>query len=90
MRRDYCRKKTNVRAPPRTTTANVSSDNKSKTISDKMKAYLLLSALIFMTLSLLLQPGVAAPNAQIQNDSSYVDIVGVYHLLGEVKNTGDM
>jgi hypothetical protein len=55
-----------------------------------MKAYLLLSALIFMTLSLLLQPGVAAPNAQIQNDSSYVDIVGVYHLLGEVKNTGDM
>jgi len=36
------------------------------------------------------KPVVAAPNAVVQNDASYVDISGFYHVVGEVKNTGDV
>jgi hypothetical protein len=36
------------------------------------------------------KPVLAAPNAVIQNDASYVDISGFYHVVGEVKNTGDV
>jgi len=33
---------------------------------------------------------VASPNATIQNDSSFIDETGYYHVVGEVKNTGDV
>ncbi len=32
----------------------------------------------------------ASPNAQIQNDSSYTDSSGYFHVVGEVLNTGDV
>jgi hypothetical protein len=32
----------------------------------------------------------AAPNAVLQNDAGYVDTAGYYHVVGEVKNTGDV
>ena len=32
----------------------------------------------------------AAPNAVIQNDTGYADSSGYYHVVGEVKNTGDV
>lgn len=37
----------------------------------------------------LLPYAAASPSAVIQNDSSYVDSVGHYHVVGEVLNTGD-
>jgi hypothetical protein len=36
------------------------------------------------------KPVFAAPSAVIQNDTGYVDISGFYHVVGEVKNTGDV
>lgn len=42
-------------------------------------------------LVLFAMPHVAAsPNATIQNDSSFIDEGGYYHVVGEVKNTGDV
>jgi hypothetical protein len=48
--------------------------------------------LVFVLLGLCaaVKPVFAAPNAVIQNDTSYVDISGFYHVVGEVKNTGDV
>ena len=44
---------------------------------------------IFLFLAVCLLPRVAAsPSAIIQNDSSFIDETGFFHVVGEVKNTG--
>jgi len=52
------------------------------------------SAMVFVVFVLLvtvaIKPVAAAPNAVIQNEGSYVDVAGYYHIVGEVKNTGDV
>lgn len=52
------------------------------------------SAMAFVVFVLLvtvaIKPVAAAPNAVIQNEGSYVDVAGYYHIVGEVKNTGDV
>jgi hypothetical protein len=44
---------------------------------------------VLLTVCAAVKPVFAAPNAVIQNDAGYVDISGFYHVVGEVKNTGD-
>lgn len=54
-----------------------------------MKKILFLVFVILSTIYLL--PHVAAsPSAVIQNDSNFLDEAGYYHVVGEVKNTGDV
>lgn len=50
----------------------------------------LLAVLVLLSVCAGVKPVFAAPNAVIQNDTSYVDISGFYHVVGEVKNTGDV
>jgi hypothetical protein len=47
-------------------------------------------ALVLLAACITIKPVAAAPNAVIQHDASYVDISGFYHVVGEVKNTGDV
>jgi len=49
----------------------------------------LLLVLVILSTIYLLPHAAAAPSAVIQNDSSYVDSAGYYHLVGEILNTGD-
>ncbi len=53
--------------------------------------YVPVLALLIVSLSLAALPRVAAysPSATIQNDSSFIDDAGYYHVVGEVNNTGD-
>jgi hypothetical protein len=51
---------------------------------------LCLLTLVLLTACVAIKPAAAAPNAVIQHDASYVDISGFYHVVGEVKNTGDV
>jgi ribosomal protein L40E len=55
-----------------------------------MRGYRILLVVVFVTVALLTcVPSFAATrSAKIQNDSSYVDSDGGYHVLGEVLNTG--
>jgi hypothetical protein len=46
--------------------------------------------LVVLSTIYLLPHVAAAPNATIQNDSSFIDEAGYYHVVGEVKNTGDV
>jgi hypothetical protein len=46
--------------------------------------------IVLVSLCAVMKPVFAATNAVIQNDASYVDISGFYHVVGEVKNTGDV
>ena len=52
--------------------------------------YLSLSIILLLAIVPWIQPVSAAPSAVIQNDSAYLDEVGYYHVVGEVKNTGDV
>ena len=45
--------------------------------------------LFLVALLAVLKPVQASPSAVIQNDSSYIDSIGYYHVVGEVLNTGD-
>ena len=47
-------------------------------------------ALVLLAACITIKPVAAAPNAVIQHDASYLDISGNYHVVGEVKNTGDV
>ena len=47
----------------------------------------LLLVLVILSTIYLLPHAAAAPSAVIQNDSSYVDSAGYYHVVGEVLNT---
>lgn len=49
----------------------------------------ILPILILLTLAATLPYVHASPNAMIQNDSSYTDSIGYYHVVGEILNTGD-
>jgi hypothetical protein len=53
------------------------------------KFAILLCSLLFLA-ALGARSAAAAPNAVIQNDAGYVDTLGYYHVVGEVKNTGDV
>ncbi len=54
------------------------------------KFLLLLPFMLLLAACAAIRPVAAAANAQIQNDSSYVDSIGYYHVVGEVRNTGDV
>ena len=45
--------------------------------------------LFLVALLAALKPVQASTSAVIQNDSSYIDSIGYYHVVGEVLNTGD-
>lgn len=47
-------------------------------------------ALVLLAACITIKPVAAAPDAVIQHDASYVDISGFYHVVGEVKNTGNV
>jgi len=49
-----------------------------------------LLALVLLATCITIKQVAAAPNAVIQHDASYVDISGFYHVVGEVKNTGNV
>ena len=49
----------------------------------------ILPLLVLLTLAAALPYVHASPNAMIQNDSSYTDSLGYYHVVGEVLNNGD-
>jgi uncharacterized protein YxeA len=51
---------------------------------------ILLLVLVILSTIYLLPHAAASPNAVIQNDSSYVDSAGYFHVVGEVLNTGDV
>jgi hypothetical protein len=50
----------------------------------------ILFVLVILSTIYLLPHVAAAPNAIIQNDSSYRDSIGYYHVVGEVMNSGDV
>ncbi len=52
----------------------------------KVLIYLLILLLVLE----IIRPVAAIANAIIQNDSSYVDILGFFHVVGEIRNTGDV
>lgn len=54
------------------------------------KSYVLLVLLFLGTVFIFVEPVAAAANAQIQNDTSYFDSLGYFHVVGEVRNTGDV
>jgi hypothetical protein len=51
---------------------------------------LLLALLSVMACLASVGPVVAAANAAVQNDSMWTDSAGMFHIFGEVKNTGDV
>lgn len=56
-----------------------------------MSKFLLLFPLILLLAACAtVRPVAASANAQIQNDTSFLDEAGYYHVVGEVKNTGDI
>jgi len=55
-----------------------------------LKKKIVLSILLTAIVLLALPHAVAAPSAVIQNDSTFIDEAGYYHIVGEVKNTGDV
>lgn len=63
-----------------------------KTISgeSKMRRFVL-GLILAVTISLASTASAhAAPAAQVQNDSTWMDSAGMFHIFGEVKNTGDV
>jgi hypothetical protein len=59
-------------------------------VDSKMKKLPLLLGLMIIAAVIFLPKVHAMPSAQIQNDSSYRDSIGYYHVVGEVRNTGDV
>ena len=57
---------------------------------ERRTAILLLAVLFVASSAWLLSPVSASPSAQIQNESTYVDENGDFHVVGEIMNTGNV